>query len=286
MGLHKVWFLLRRAFTAWNDHDAPELGAALAFYTLLSLAPLLILVVAVVSIGVGHSAAEGHIIDQVQDMAGDTAADAVRGMLRTKNKPAANTLAAVVGMITLLFGASGVFVELRTALNKMWDVKRKETSGLWGLCKERLFSFGMVLAVGFLLLVSLVVSATLAALGKFGGSFLPAPPSVMTAINLVVSVLAISALFALIYKYVPDTHVQWREVWVGAVATGVFFTLGKYLIGLYIGKASIGSAYGAAGSLVVLIVWVYYSSLVFLFGAELTQLLRSNHRTPLPDRHP
>jgi membrane protein len=276
MGFERLWSLLRAAFTSWSDHDAPRMGAALAFYTLLSLAPLVILAVALVSVVLGHSTAEGQIIAQVQGMAGQAAAEAVRGMLQTSDKPTANSVATVVGIVTLLFGASGVFGELRSALNAMWDVKPKNSSGLWSLIRERIFSFGMVLAVGFLLLVSLLASAALAALEKFSAAMLPAPPYVLSAINLLISLVGISLLFALIYRYVPETSVRWRDVWVGAMATAFFFTLGKDLLGIYLGRASVGSAYGAAGSLVVLIVWVYYSALIFLFGAELTQLLRSD----------
>jgi membrane protein len=163
-------------------------------------------------------------------------------------------------------------------LNIIWDVKPKESSGLWLLVWERLFSFGMVLAVGFLLLVSLLASAALAALEKFSAAMLPAPPLAMSAINLLISLVAIFLLFSLIYKFVPETRVQWRDVWAGAIATAFCFTLGKELLGVYLGRASVGSAYGAAGSLVVLIVWVYYSALIFLFGAELTRLLRSDRR--------
>jgi membrane protein len=278
MGFQRLWFFLRAAFQSWSDHNAPRLGAALAFYTLLSLAPLVIFVVAFVSIVLGHSAAEGEVIAQVQGLAGDAAAQAIRSMLQTPDKPAANSAATLIGVVTLLFGASGVFGELRAALNIIWDVKPKESSGLWLLVWERLFSFGMVLAVGFLLLVSLLASAALAALEKFSAAMLPAPPLAMSAINLLISLVAIFLLFSLIYKFVPETRVQWRDVWAGAIATAFCFTLGKELLGVYLGRASVGSAYGAAGSLVVLIVWVYYSALIFLFGAELTRLLRSDRR--------
>jgi membrane protein len=278
MSFERPWSVLRAAFTSWSDHNAPRMGAALAFYTLLSIAPLLILVVAFVSVVLGHTAAEGQIIAQVQGMAGNAAAEAVRGMLQTSDKPAASA-ASFVGIVTLLFGASGVFGELRSALNNMWDLKPKKSAGLWSVIRERVFSFGMVLAVGFLLLVSLLASAMLAAVTKFSASVLPAPPFVMGAINLLISLVAISFMFALIYRFVPETAVRWRDVWVGAIATGFLFTLGKDLLGIYLGRASVGSAYGAAGSLVVLIVWVYYSALIFLFGAEVTQLLRSD---PLP----
>jgi membrane protein len=274
----KILSLLRAAFNSWSDHNAPRLGAALAFYTLLSLAPLVILVVALVSIFLGHSAAQEQFLAQVRDTAGDAAAQAVRSMLQTSAQPAASSFATLVGVATLLFGASGVFGELRAALNTMWDVKPSQNSGLLTIVRERLVSFGIVLAVGFLLLVSLLASALLAALEKFSATLLPAPPFVLNSINGLISLVAISLLFAVIFRFVPETAVFWRDVWAGALATAFFFTIGKDLLGIYLGRASVGSAYGAAGSLVVLTVWVYYSALIFLFGAELTRLLRS-HRT-------
>jgi membrane protein len=271
MGFERLGFLLRAAFNSWSDHNAPQLGAALAFYTLLSLAPLVILVVALASVVLGHPEAEGQFIAQVHSIAGDAAAEAVRGMLQTSDKPTANSVATIVGIVTLLFGASGAFGELRSALNTMWDVKLQNISGLRSLIRERIFSFGMVLAVGFLLLVSLLASTALAALEKFSSAMLPAPPYAMRVINVLISLLVISFLFSLIYKFVPETPVRWRDVWAGAIATAFFFTLGKELLGIYFVRADVGSAYGAAGSLVVLIVWVYYSALIFLFGAELTR---------------
>ena len=269
------WSLLRKTFSAWNDHEAPALGAALAFYSILSLAPLLVLVVAIGAMVFGHSAAQDQIIAQVEAMIGKDGADAVRGVLQHAQQPASGTFASVVGVITLLFGAAGVFGELRVALNKIWDVKPNPAAGVWGVIKQRLFSFGMVLAVGFLLLVSLIFSAVLAALGKFLSGALPPPETVLSGSNIFISLAGIAFLFALIFKYVPETKIAWRDVWVGALATAFFFTLGKYLIGLYLGKAAVGSPYGAAGSLVVVIVWVYYSSMIFLFGAEFTHALAS-----------
>jgi membrane protein len=178
-------------------------------------------------------------------------------------------------MITLLFGASGVFGELRSALNKMWDVKPESEGGVWRTIKQHFFSFGMVLAVGFLLLVSLVISAALAALGKFFDGFLPLPEFALSAINFVVSLVGTAVLFALIFRYVPETKIAWKDVWIGATVTALLFTIGEFLVGLYLGKAAVGSAYGAAGSLVVVIVWVYYSAMIFLFGAEFTHGLDS-----------
>jgi len=273
--------LVRKTVSAWTDHEAPRLGAALAFYSILSLAPLVILVLGIVAIFFGHSSAEAQIIGQVEGLVGKEGGIAIRAMIEHAQKPASGTFASIVGVITLLFGASGVFGELQTALNKMWDVKPKPGGGIWAMMRQRIFSFGMVLAVGFLLLVSLVVSAALAAVGKFFGGLLPLPEFILGGINFVVSLAGIAFAFALIFKYVPDAEIAWKDVWVGAIATAFFFTVGKFLMGLYLGKAAVGSAYGAAGSIVVLIVWVYYSSMIFLFGAEFTRVIQfDRNQTP------
>jgi membrane protein len=277
-----MWSILSRTFSSWNDHEAPRLGAALAFYTILSLAPLVILVTAVVALAFGRSAAQDQIISQVGSMIGRDGAEAVRTMIQHADKPSSGALASIIGVITLLFGASGVFGELRSALNKIWDVKPENTSGVMGMIKDRFFSFGMVLAIGFLLLVSLVLSAALAAMGKFFGGLLPVPQMLLSVVNFLVSFVAIAVLFALIFKYVPDTKIAWNQVWVGSFATALLFAIGKSLIGLYLGKAAVGSAYGAAGSLIVIIVWVYYSSQIFFFGAELTHVRAKMSLKPKP----
>ncbi len=275
---HRLWSLLHRTYSAWSDHEAPRLGAALTFYCMLSLAPLVVLVLAIVAAVYGHSAAQDQLIAQVQGMIGEQGGQAVRDMIEHARKPGSGVVASIIGVATLLFGASGVFGELQAALNKMWDVKAPTGGGVWGAVKQRFFSFGMVLAVGFLLLVSLLLSAALATLGKFFGGFLPLPEFLLGVVNFVVSLVGISFLFALIFKYVPQTTIAWRDVWTGAIATAFLFTLGKHLIGLYLGKAAVGSAYGAAGSLVVVIVWVYYSSMIFLFGAEFTHVVACERR--------
>jgi Predicted membrane protein len=208
-----------------------------------------------------------EIIPQVQGIMGAEGAKAVETVIEHGQKPT-GVLASVIGVITLLVGASGAFSELQSALNTIWDVQPKNGSGVASLIKARLFSFGMVLAVGFLLLVSLVITAGLAVLGKFFGEILPMPELLMHAINFLISFAGISALFALIFKYVPLAKIKWKDVWEGAIATALLFTIGKSLIGLYLGKAAVGSAYGAAGSLIVVIVWVYYSAMIFFFGAE------------------
>jgi membrane protein len=262
--------IIKTAFVAWNKHEAPRLGAALAFYTILSLSPLVIIVVALAGLIFSRSTAQAHILGDVQGMIGPEGGRAVQSMLANVQKPAAGILGTIVGLLSLLFGASGVFTELRSALNLIWEVKPEETSGFLGLLRERFFSFGMVLSIGFLLLVSLVVSAVLAAVGKFFGGLLPIPSPVLAILNFCVSYIGVAVLFGLIFKFVPEAKVRWQDVWPGALVTAVFFTIGKTLIGLYLGKSTVGSAYGAAGSVIVVIVWVYYSAQLFFFGAELT----------------
>jgi membrane protein len=271
MNYTKLWTTLRQTFSAWTKHDAPTLGAALAFYTILSMAPLVILTISIVAFVFGHSRAQSELLGQVDSMIGSQGAEAVKGMIEHAQKPAAGVFASIVAVITLLFGASGAFGALRSALNKMWDVEPKSEGGFWAKIKQNVFSFGMVLGVGFLLLVSLVITAALGMLGKYFDGLLPMPELALQTINFVVSIAGVWALFALIFRYVPDTRMPWHPVWVGAAVTALLFTIGKFLIGLYLGKAAVGSAYGAAGSLVVIIVWVYYSGMIFLFGAEFTK---------------
>lgn len=279
--LNRLWFTLKQAFWAWNEHDAPRFGAALSFYSIVSLAPLVILVIAIASLVIGHSAAQDQIISEVRTLIGTNGAETVQTVIEHSKEPASSGFASVIGVITLLFGASGVFAELQSALNKIWNVQPTRESNIVSLVKARSFAFGMVLAVGFLLLVSLVVSAALAALGKFTSEVLPLPEFVMATMNFIVSFAGVSLLFALLFKYVPDAKIRWQDVWEGAIATALLFTIGKSLIGIYLGKAAIGSAYGAAGSLIAVVLWVYYSAMIFLFGAEFTQVrARSRHLAP------
>jgi membrane protein len=270
MYIKAAFALLKETFSAWNTHEAPRLGAALAFYTILSLSPLVIIVVALAGLIFSRSTAQAHILSQVQGMIGSEGAKAVAAMLANAQRPAAGVLGSVVGILSLLFGASGVFTELRSALNLIWEVKAEQTSGVLALLRERFFSFGMVLSIGFLLLVSLVVSTVLAAVGKFFGGLLPIPSAVLAVVNFLVSYIGVAVLFGLIFRFVPEAKVRWRNVWPGALMTAMFFTVGKTLIGLYLGKTGVGSPYGAAGSVIVVIVWVYYSAQIFFFGAEFT----------------
>jgi membrane protein len=264
--------LAKETFAKWSEHQAPRLGASVAFYSLLSFAPLLVLIATMTALVFDRNTTQNALIDQARQMIGDRGADTVKSLLANAQKPSSGIFASVVAFVTLLFGASGVFSELRDALNTIWDAQPKEQSGWRAMLKQKLFSFGMVLSVGFLLLVSLILSAGLAVVGKFFGQLVPVPVPILEAANFVVSLAVITLLFALLFKYVPARSIPWRDVWIGAVLTALLFTTGKFLLGLYLGKAAVGSAYGAAGSLVAVIVWVYYSAQIFFFGAEFTRV--------------
>ena len=263
----------RRAFDAWNDHDDARMGAALAFYTILSLAPLVIIVIALLGFAFGTLRAQEFLLTQIQSMVGQDGSDLVKSMIMKNPKPSEGIVASLVGVITLLLGASGVFEELRSALNRIWDVQPVEESTVKRMIRARVFAFGMVLAIGFLLLVSLMVSSALTAMGTYFSGYLPMPHSLLRALDLLISLLGVGAMFALIFKYVPAAYVSWQHVIRGALITSFLFTIGKYAIGLYLGNSAIASAYGAAGSLIVIIIWVYYSAQIFLLGAEYTHLL-------------
>lgn len=268
----RFWLTARHAFREWNAHEGPRLAASLSLYSVLSLAPLVILAIAIASLVFGHSSAQAALLAEVHALMGADGARAVESILQQGKTPTADRLASVIGILTLLFGASSVFAELQSALNKIWEVKPKANVGVYELLKSRLFSFAMVLAIGFLLLVSLVFSAALAALGKYFGELLPAPEWALSALYLIVSFIGVSILISLILKYVPDAQIRWRDVLEGGIATALLFTAGKFLLGLYLGKAAVGSAYGAAGSLIVVVLWVYYSAMIFYFGAEFTHV--------------
>jgi membrane protein len=282
--------LLKDTFNNWTAHKAPRLGASVAFYSLLSFAPLLVLIAAVIALVFTKEAAHKDLVAQARQMMGTRGADIVNSLLANAQKPSSGIVASVIAFLTLLFGASGVFIELRDALNTIWDAKPQTNAGWKGMLKDRLFSFGMVLSVGFLLLVSLILSTALAFIGTFFEQVVPIPPGVLEAVNFLVSFAVITVLFALMFKFVPAAHIKWRDVLIGAIGTALLFTIGKFLLGLYLGKASVGSAYGAAGSLVAVIVWVYYSAQIFFFGAEFTRVYsdahaHSNQPTRRPQQH-
>jgi membrane protein len=271
----EIGALLKETAKAWIDDNAPRLGASLAFYTLLSLAPILIVVVAIAALAFGQKAAHGQLIWEIRDLVGTEGARAIQDLIQSAYKPATGTMATVLGVLTLVLGASAVMVDLRDALNTIWHVPAAPFSSLRNflrLVKERFYLFGLILGVGFLLLVSLALNAAIAALGSLFGSLLPTSVSVLHVVVFLISFLVITFLFAAIYKFLPDVQLKWSDVIVGACFTSLLFTIGKQLIGIYLGKASFGSTYGAAGSLVIVLVWVYYSSQLFFFGAEFTKI--------------
>ena len=248
-----------------------RLSAALAYYTLFSLAPLLVIVIAIAGFVFGQEAARGEIVGAIDQVIGPTAAKGVQEMVKNSANRDQGTVATIIGVITLLLGATGVFGQLQTALNTVWGVEQKK-SGIKGILKDRFLSFAMILGVGFLLLVSLVISAGLAAVGKFLSTSLPGGETVWQIINMLISLGVITVLFAMMFKLLPDKKVEWREVWVGAAFTSLLFALGKLAIGIYLGKSSLASTYGAAASLAILLVWLYYSGIILFFGAEFTEV--------------
>src|SRR5579872_3171516 len=263
---------LKRTATEWLEDNAPSRAASLSYYTIFSLAPLLLIAVAIAGLVFGHDAVSGELGKQLQSLLGAASANAIQDMMASASKKGTGILASIAGGALLLIGSTGAFVELQDALNAIWGVDKKKTSGLWALVRARLRSFAMVGVIAFLLLVSLVVSAVLAAVGHFAEQTLPGGEIVVHVVNALVSLAVITVLFAAIFKVLPDVQVAWRDVWVGAATTAVFFVVGKLLIGLYIGKSSFASSYGAAGSFAVLLIWIYYSAMILFFGAEFTQV--------------
>jgi len=266
-----VWSLLRETVFEWYEDRAPRLGAALAFYTVFALAPGLIVIIALAALLLGHEAAQGQIIDQVQDLIGVAGAQAIQAAIESA-RSAGSLVATGLGVLTLLFGLWGVFGELQDALNTIWGVTARPWRGVIGAVKERFWSFAMVVGIGFLLLVSLAASAWLAAVGKFFAQLSPLPVAVMETANALLSFVTITLMFAVIYKLLPDVKITWQNVWVGAAVTALLFTIGKSLIGLYLGRSTVASVYGAAGSLIVILLWIYYSAQVVFFGAEFTKV--------------
>jgi membrane protein len=270
VNLKVMWKLLTATYAKWTEDHAQGLGAALAFYAVFALAPLLLIVIAIAGLVFGQEAAQGQIIGQIQGFVGEDSAKAIQSMIEEARKPAVGIISTVLAIVMLLLGATGVFAQLQEALNTIWRVEEKPEQGIWKLLKDRFISLMAVLGTGFLLLISLVISAGLSALGATLEHFLPVPEFLLQTINIFVSFAIVTLLFAMIYKLLPDISIYWSDVWIGAIMTSFLFTIGKFLIGLYLGKSDVGIAYGAAGFLVVILIWVYYASQVFLFGAEFT----------------
>ena len=278
MPLRNLFSLAKESASAWIDDYAPSMGAALAYYTLFSIAPLLIIVIAVAGFVFGEDAVRGEIAAQLGDLIGAEGAQAVQGLIASASAPAKGVIATVVSVFVLLLGATTVFGELQSALDRIWRVPAgPNASGIWKLLRTRLLSFGLVLGMGCLLLVSLVISAALAAFNTWSGNALGDWEWLLQSLNLVASLILETGLFAMIYKVMPRARIAWHDVWIGAAVTGVLFEIGKLLIGLYLGKSGVTSGFGAAGSLVLLLAWVYYSAQIFLLGAEFTWLYAHKH---------
>jgi membrane protein len=274
--------ILRDTGTEWYDDSAPRLAASLAYYALLSTAPLSLLCVSIVGFFFGERAARGQIAAQIGTVTGPEAAKAIQAVIQNAHQSDAGVLSTIAGIVLLLVGASGVFNELQTALNAMWGVKPSpERSVIKYFLIARFLSFTMVLAVAFMLLVSLIVSAALAAVGRMLSDSLPGGELLWQVLNFLLSLGVITVLFALIFKFVPDAKVRWRDVWMGAAVTALLFSIGKMLLGLYLGKSTVASTYGAAGSVVAFVVWVYYASQILFIGAEFTQVYSRASGTPI-----
>ena len=283
MQLRQAWTLGKRAVVAWSDDRAPSMGAALAFYTLFSIAPLLLIVVSIAGLAFGEEAARGEILDQLAGVMGEQGARTVQALLQNVDKPAQGILATLVGAGTMLLGAMTVFVELQAALDRIWRAPvPARSSGVWKLLRARLLSFGIILGIGFLLIVSLILSAALAALGKWWAPWFGAWAVTAQVVNALVGFALTTLAFALVYKMVPSVRVQWRDVWIGAAVTSLLFAIGKFALGWYLGRATFASGFGAAGSLVVVLVWTYYSAQIFLMGAEFTWVYAHAHGSLSP----
>ena len=266
-----MWPLLRATMSDWYEDRAQRIGAALAYYTIFALAPGLVIVMALAGLMLGPGA-ESQIIGQIRELIGEQGATAIEATIRSARNETLGATGTALALVPLVFGLWGVFGELQDGLNTIWGVTPKPGRRMRDILKERFWSFAMVVGIGFVLLVSLVLSAWLAAVSTYVGNLLPAPAATLEALNFVISFVVITGSFALIFKLLPDVRIAWRDVWLGAAVTSLFFTVGKFLIGLYLGKSAVASAYGAAGSLVIIVVWVYYSAQILLFGAEFTKV--------------
>jgi membrane protein len=273
MNPQEAFSLLKSTVFEWLDDQAPTLGAALAYYTVFSLAPLLVITIAIAGLVFGSEAAQGQIFDQLRGLVGDASGKAMQEIVQSASAaPKTGVVATVIGFVVLLFGASGVFGQLQASLNIIWGVQPKPDRGIIGIIRDRILSFGFILVVGFLLLVSLLLTAAIAFVGRQFGAMVPGMEAGIQLLNTILSLAVITLLFAMMFKILPDANIAWRDVWIGAFITALLFTIGKFALGFYLGRSGVASSYGAAGSLIVLLLWVYYSSQIVFFGAEFTQV--------------
>jgi len=267
-----TWQVAKDALSQFMEHNAMQLGAALAFYAMFSLAPILMIIIAVTGFVWGQDAIEGEIVEQVEDAVGEEGAEMIQTIIRGASDVGQGVVAIILGSIATILGATGVFAQLKASLNVIWGVQPKPGQAIMTIVRDRLLSFLMVLAIGLLLMLSLLASSFVAGVAGYADQALPVPGWLITIARLLVALAIIALLFAIIFKYLPDIKVRWRDVWVGAAITAVLFVIGESLVSLYLTFASPGSSYGAAGALVIVLMWVYYSSLIFLLGAEITQV--------------
>ena len=278
MNFKHIFDMCKKAVTAWVDDFAPSMGAAISYYTVFSLAPLLVIVIAVAGAVFGRDAVQGQIVAQLGGLIGKDGATAVQGLIKSASDPAKGLVAGIISFVVLIVGATTVFGELQSALDRIWHVPEKaKPSGIWGLLRARFLSFGLVLGLAFTMMVSLIVSAGVAAFGNWSSGLAPGWEILLQIINIAVSLSISTLLFAMIYKLMPSVKIAWRDVWVGAAVTAVLLEVGKLLIGLYIGKSGVTESFAAAGSLVVLLAWVYYAAQIFLLGAEFTRVYAAEH---------
>lgn len=270
--------LVLQAVKSWSADYAPSMGAAISYYTVFSLAPLLVIVIALAGAIFGHDAVQGVIVAQLSGLIGTDGANLVQGLVRNASDTNKGLIAGLISFFVLLLGATSVFTELQSALDRIWHVpEAQKPSGIWAMVRSRLLSFGLILGLAFLLMVSLAVSAGVAAFGSWMGGLLPGSELLLQVLNTAASLAVATLLFAMIYKLMPSTHIAWRDVWVGALVTAILFEVGKLLIGLYLGKSGVTKSFAAAGSLVVLLAWVYYAAQIFLLGAEFTKAFADEH---------
>lgn len=285
MSATTIFELLKQTYTDWNEDKAPRLGAALAYYTVFSIAPLLVVVISIAGLVFGEEAVRGEISREIGRIVGSQAAQFIEAMLEGARKPTASIIATAVGIVTLILGAMGVFGQLQDALNTIWEVRPKPGLTLLQTVKARLTPFVMLIGVSFLLLTSLLATAAIAALGNWMSSVLPLPEFVMQAVNLVIGFGIITVMFAMMFKILPDVEIQWHDVWIGAAVTAFLFLIGQLGLSWYVGKTAAESTYGAAGSLVAVLLWVYWTSQIFFFGAEFTQVYASRFGSRLQPSH-
>lgn len=288
MSTRRIWRLLKETFKEWSADRASRLAAALSYYTMFSLAPLLTIVVAIAGFFFDRGTVQEQLTQQIQSLVGEEGAAFAQTALENAHTPGESTslIASIISIVLLLIGATGVFKHLQASLNAIWNVEAKPASATAGFVSKQIVSFAMLLTIGFLLMVSLVLSAGLAALSTYLSGLLPGVDALWQLLNIVLSLAICTVLFALLYKYVPDVRIDWNDVWIGAAITSFLFTIGKFLLGLYLGNSGFSSSYGAAGSVIIILAWVYYSAQILFFGAEFTQVYARRYGSRIrPDAH-